>query len=125
MTRSPLGPALAAVVLAAGLAVAADPSQGDATNTERNVRDRADTLTPLDQGQDQADIDITANIRRALVDDDALSTNAQNVKVITNDGVVTLRGPVASAKEKAAIEAKAKAAPGVTRVDNQLEVAAH
>lgn len=125
MTRRILGPALAALVLASGLCVAADPPQGDPTNTERNVRDRADTLTPMDQGQDKADIDITANIRKALVDDDALSTNAQNVKVITNGGVVTLRGPVNDAKEKAAVEQKAKAVAGVTRVDSQLEVAAH
>jgi hyperosmotically inducible periplasmic protein len=125
MTRGILAPALAMLLMASGASIAADPPKGDPTNTERNVRDRADTLTPLDQGQNQADIDITANIRKSLVDDDALSTNAQNIKVITNGGVVTLRGPVNDSKEKAAIEAKAKAAPGVTRVDSQLEVAAH
>jgi hyperosmotically inducible protein len=125
MTRRILGPAMAALVLASGLAVAADPPQGDPTNTERNVRDRADTLTPMDQGQNQQDIDISANIRKALVDDDNLSTNAQNVKVITNGGVVTLRGPVNTPQEKATVEEKAKAVAGVTRVDSQLEVAAH
>ena len=51
--------------------------------------------------------------------------NAHNVKIITSGGVVTLRGPVNSPQEKAAIEAKAKQVAGVTRVDNLLEVEAN
>jgi len=51
------------------------------------------------------------------------STNAKNVKIITNEGTVTLRGPVKSDKEKAEIEAKAKRVAGVKKVDNQLEIA--
>ena len=46
-----------------------------------------------------------------------------NVKIITNAGIVTLRGPVKTEQEKSAIEAKAKQVAGVTRVDNQLEIA--
>lgn len=97
----------------------------DADNTGKNARDAdGDTKTVFDQGNSEADVQITANIRKAIVDDDALSTNAHNVKVITSAGTVTLRGPVDSAKEKATVEAKAKNVAGVTRVDNQLEVAA-
>ena len=59
-----------------------------------------------------------------MVSDDSLSTTAKNVKIITNDGVVTLRGPVKSEHEKQAIAAKAQQVAGVQRVDNQLEVAA-
>lgn len=95
----------------------------DADDTGRNVRDRAgDTKTPMDQGESKADRDLTASIRRSIVDDDALSTNAHNVKIVTQDGIVTLRGPVESESEKQAVVAKAARAPGVKRVENQLEV---
>jgi hyperosmotically inducible protein len=95
----------------------------DADNTGKNVRDRGDdTLTPTDQGGSAADRDVTAKIRKAIVDDDNLSTNAQNVKIITRDGAVTLRGPVKSAEEKVAVAAKAQQVAGVKRVDNQLEI---
>lgn len=80
------------------------------------------TKTPMDQSNSKADIDITASIRRAIMEDKSMSMNAQNCKIITQSGVVTLRGPVASAEEKASIESKAKAVAGVTRIDNQLEV---
>ena len=95
----------------------------DADNTGRNVRDRdASTRTPTDQGNSESDRDITAHIRREIVANDALSTNAHNVKIITTDGVVTLRGPVKSTQERAAVAAAAKHAPGVKRVDDQLEI---
>ncbi len=90
-------------------------------NTAKN-KDYDATKTPLDQNENAADIKITADIRRAIMDDKAMSTNAQNCKVITEKGMVTLRGPVDSQAEKDSVEAKAKAVAGVTRVDNQLEV---
>ncbi|MDB5213010.1 MAG: hypothetical protein JWO86_937 [Myxococcaceae bacterium] len=93
----------------------------DATNTKINDRDRHGALTPMDQGGG-GDRDITAAIRRSVVADKGLSFTAKNVKIITVGGKVTLRGPVKSDEEKSAIEAKAKAAPGVSSVDNQLEV---
>ena len=64
-------------------------------NTGRNVRDRSGaTLTPGDQSESEADRTLTQQIRRAVVADDSLSTNAHNIKIITINGVVTLRGPV-------------------------------
>ena len=118
-------PVLAAIA-AALLLAAVDARQGfctDAENTGKNVRDKdGDTQTVFDQGNSEQDVQITANVRKAIVDDDALSTNAHNVKVITNGANVTLRGPVETAKEKAAIEAKAKSVAGVAHVNNQLEV---
>ncbi len=95
-------------------------------NTANNTRDRdMNTPTPIDQSNDAADIEITAKIRQAIVDDSAMSTNAKNIKIITaKGGVVTLRGVVHSQAEKDAIEAKAKAVAGVQSVDNQLEVKA-
>jgi hyperosmotically inducible protein len=96
----------------------------EADNSGRNVRDRNEgTKTAGDQSENEADRTITQNIRKAITADDSLSTNAKNVKIITNDGTVTLRGPVKSEKEKADIEAKAKQVAGVKNVDNQLEIA--
>ncbi len=92
-------------------------------NTARNMRDRdAKTLTPLDQGNSKADIDTTAQIRREIVDLEGLSVNAQNVKIITNEGRVTLRGPVDSADEKRLIGDIATRIATPERTDNQLEV---
>jgi hypothetical protein len=96
----------------------------EADNSGRNVRDRNDaTKTSGDQSESEADRTISQTIRQALTADDSLSTNAKNVKIITSDGTVTLRGPVKSEKEKTDIEAKAKQVAGVKKVDNQLEVA--
>jgi hyperosmotically inducible protein len=92
-------------------------------NTGRNVRDRGGaTMTPGDQSESEADRTVTQEIRRAVVADDSLSIMAKNVKIITADGVVTLRGPVENPNEKKAIEAKARQFAGVNKVDNQLEV---
>jgi osmotically-inducible protein OsmY len=97
----------------------------DADNTARNVEDRGgQTLTPIDQGNSKADIAMTAQIRKEVVAAKNMSVNAQNVKIITNGGKVTLRGPVNTVEEKRLIgEIAAKyAQPG--NVDDQLEVQA-
>lgn len=79
-------------------------------------------LTPIDQSNTSSDLEITQQIRKQVIDDDALSFNAKNVKIITVGGKVTLRGPVESFEERTAVERAARAVPGVARVDNQLEV---
>jgi len=95
-----------------------------ADNSAQNVRDRNDaTKTPGDQSENEADRTISQNIRQAIVADDSVSTNGKNVKIITVDGTVTLRGPVRSETEKTNIAAKAQQVAGVTKVDNQLEIA--
>lgn len=105
-------------------APAGDPAANvPADNTGRNVRDRsAAALTPADQSGSPQDIAITRQIRQAVVADPDLSVNAQNIKIITINGVVTLRGPVENATERQSIAATAKNVTGVTRVDNQLEL---
>jgi len=91
-------------------------------NTGINERDRSTAAkTPTDQNENQKDIDVTANIRKRVVDR-KLSVNAQNVKIITQDGKVTLRGPVKSAEEKNQIEQIAGDVAGVGNVDSQLEI---
>ena len=103
------------------------PSQTTAVapdNSGRNERDRNDaTKTPGDQSESEADRTISQNIRKAITADDSVSTNGKNVKIITVDGVVTLRGPVKSEAEKTNIAAKAQQIAGVKNVENQLEVA--
>jgi hyperosmotically inducible protein len=95
----------------------------DADNSAKNARDRGDqAITPTDQGGSAADREVTAKVRKAIVDDDSLSTNAHNVKVITQNGVVTLRGPIKDAAERSSVAAKARKVAGVKRVDNQLEI---
>ena len=95
-----------------------------ADNSGVNVRDRNDaTKTAGDQSESEADRTISQNIRQAVVADDSVSTNGKNVKIITADGVVTLRGPVKSENEKTNIGAKAEQIAGVKKVDNQMEIA--
>jgi hyperosmotically inducible protein len=97
-----------------------------ADNTKKNERDRDDkTLTPGDQGGSESDRNLTAEIRKGVVGADGLSMDAKNVKIITNEGVVTLRGPVKTADEKSKIATIAQGVAGVKKVDNQLEVAAN
>src|SRR5262245_45283057 len=94
----------------------------DRDNTALNVRDRSDAAkTPIDQNENQADVKLTAEIRKRVVDT-KLSVNAQNVKIITQDGRVTLRGPVRSAEEKQQIEQIAGDIAGAGNVDSQLEI---
>jgi hyperosmotically inducible protein len=101
------------------------PVEGAADNTERNQRDKAGTtLTATDQAENEADRTITQQIRREVTKTDDLSMNAKNVKIITVDGVVTLRGPVQTAEERKEIGSVAQRVDGVKRVDNQLEIAA-
>jgi len=95
-----------------------------ADNTRLNQRDRNDaSTTPMDQSNHSSALDLVTQVRRAITDDSGLSVGARNVKVIANNGVVTLRGPVASAQEKARVQQDAAGVNGVTRVDNQLDIA--
>jgi len=97
----------------------------DADNTKKNERDRSgETQTSGDQSNSQGDVKTTAAIRRAVVKDHSLSNMAKNVKIITANGTVTLRGPVKTDAEKAKIAELAQSAAGNAKIDNQLEVKA-
>ena len=114
-----------AVTALGGLTACDRTSGAGADNTARNARDsNGKTVTPTNQSENEGDRAITQRVRKAVVDNDALSTNAHNVKVVTADGVVTLRGPVDTAQEKNTVVAAAQMTPGVKRVDDQLEVKA-
>jgi hyperosmotically inducible protein len=109
-----------ASIMAAPVPRNQDPQQPPPDNTKQN-KDQSPTAD--DQKMNPADRAITQKIRKAIHDDSALSTYAHNIKIITQDGKVTLRGPVRSEEEKANIEAKAVAVAGQGNVTNQLEVA--
>ena len=95
-----------------------------ADNTKANAADRnTDAKTPLDQANDQDAIDVTAGIRRAVLEDSSLSTSAHNVKIVTNGNVVTLRGAVKSADEKQRVESLAVKAASGKQVRNELSIA--
>ena len=93
-------------------------------NTKVNERDRGNTnLTALDQGNSDADVKISASIRKMVVSStNDFSTMAKNIKIITQSGKVTLRGPVSTDGEKTQIESIAKQVAGDANVENDLEV---
>ncbi len=90
-------------------------------NTAINARDN-NLPTSGDQSESRSDIAITQQIRRSIVTDSTLSDNAKNIKIITQNGVVTLRGPVNTDQEKATIQNKVQNVPGVSSVNNLLEI---
>jgi hyperosmotically inducible protein len=92
-------------------------------NSKVNQRDQAPGAPTAGQQKGKADLDVTRGIRQAIVKDKTLSTYAHNVKIITQAGVVTLRGPVRSAEEKTAIEALATQVAGDGNVKDELEIA--
>jgi hyperosmotically inducible protein len=91
-------------------------------NTRKN-KDHQSEPTADQQKMNPADRAITQKIRQAIHQDKSLSTYAHNIKVITQDGKVTLRGPVRSEEERSNLEAKAVSVAGQDNVTNQLEIA--
>jgi hyperosmotically inducible protein len=123
------GSAIMRIMLSAGLLfggaalASAQDSSPAADNTKMNQRDRNGAEPTADQQKDnRADRDITQQIRQSIVKDKSLSTYAHNIKVITQNGMVTLKGPVRSEDEKQAITAKAEDVAGAGKVTNQLDV---
>ena len=111
-----------ASIAAAAAPQAPQPPAPD--NTKTNARDRQPSQVTADQQKNNsADLETTRQIRKALTADKSLSTYAHNVKVVTRNGKVTLKGPVRSAEEKKAVEAKAAEVAGAANVTDQMSVA--
>jgi hyperosmotically inducible periplasmic protein len=92
-------------------------------NTKVNQRDKDKAEPTADQQKEnQSDRDIAQQIRKSVMNDKSLSTYAHNVKIIAQNGMVTLKGPVTSDDEKKAIETKAAAVVGQDKVTSELEV---
>ena len=103
----------------------ATSGQQPADNTKMNQRDRNQNEPTADQQKENTpDRELAQQVRRALVKDKSLSTYAHNIKVIAQNGVVTLKGPVRSDEEKQAIEAKAaEIAGGADKIKSEIDVA--
>jgi len=119
-----------ACVIAVGLFVVSSSASGQTPqtppdNTKVNTRDRAPNAKTADQQKENAaDRELTRKVRSALVQDKTLSSYAHNVKVITQGGQVTLKGPVRSEDEKRVVETKATEVAGAGHVLNQMSVTA-
>ncbi len=101
----------------------AAPQTPATDNTQINQRDRNPNEPTADKQQNnRSDRDITQQIRKSITSDKTFSEYARNIKVITQNGQVTLKGPVRSDDEKSAIEIKAKAIAGDANVTNDLTV---
>jgi len=119
-----------ALSLASGIALAqtapavpAGQATPSADNTRMNNRDQGATGdTAQSQSNAKGDRELLAAVRRSVVKDKSLSTTAHNVKILAENGVITLRGPVKSDAEKAQVEALAKQVAGVTSVQNNLDI---
>jgi osmotically-inducible protein OsmY len=105
------------------LGIAAAEKTNDVDNTAQNERDRKhEEVTPLDQSNRSEDLTTTKRIRQAIMADKSLSMDAHNVKVITANGHVTLRGPVKTEDEKRIVCALAVEIATADNVENKLEV---
>jgi osmotically-inducible protein OsmY len=115
---------LSASLLGAAFMFAQEPSSPPADNTKINQRDKSAAQPTADQQKENAnDRNLTRQIRQEISKDKSLSTYAHNVKIVSQGGQVTLKGPVRSAEEKQAIEAKAQEIAGAGNVTSQIEVA--
>lgn len=104
---------------------------GDYSKIDRNfnLENRGSNLsnfnmltTPANFTETPADKELSLRIRQALLADHSLSPNAQNIIILSNNGVVILRGPVLNAAERDAIMSRVKSIQGIMKVDNQLEI---
>jgi osmotically-inducible protein OsmY len=118
----PLGSlALCVSLMAAPMPRYQDAQQSAPDNTRKN-RDQTPP-TADQQKMNPSDRAITQKIRKAVIEDKSLSSYAHNIKIITQDGKVTLRGPVRSEDEKNNLQAKAATVAGEANVTNQIEIA--
>lgn len=124
MKRLTLAFVFSGILLGTGaVAMAQDATPVAPDNSAVNARDRdAGAITAGQQSNATSDVELTRKIRRAVVADHSLSMMAHNVKIVSDKGNVTLRGPVKTEEEKTAIASKAEAIAGTDKVDNQLEV---
>ena len=117
----PLGSMVFCVSL---MAIPTPESQDNQQPAPDNTKTNNDQAGPTadQQKMNPSDRAVTQKIRKAIHEDQSLSSYAHNIKVITQDGKVTLRGPVRSEEEKSNLEAKAASVAGQENVTDQLEV---
>jgi osmotically-inducible protein OsmY len=101
----------------------AGPALCDTTPADNTSKNKVESPTADQSSNSKSDLQLTADIRRAIMKDNTLSTSAHNVKIVVDSGSVTLKGPVKNADEKTKVAAKAMQIAGATNVKNQLEIA--
>jgi hyperosmotically inducible periplasmic protein len=112
-----------ALTIVSAAAWAQDSTVPAADNTKVNQRDKNKAEPTADQQKEnQPDRELARQIRRSIIQDKSLSSSAHNVKIIAQNGTVTLKGPVRSDEEKTVVEAKAAEIAGADKVTSQLEV---
>ncbi|HEV3205462.1 MAG TPA: BON domain-containing protein [Terriglobales bacterium] len=127
MKRLAIKALLAQLLLLGGLGWGQEYPSADnppADNTKTNQRDQNKSEPTADQQKENAaDRQLAQQIRKALMKDKSLSTSAHNVKVIAQNGMVTLKGPVKTDEEKQTVEAKAAEIAGADKVSSEIQVA--
>jgi hyperosmotically inducible periplasmic protein len=117
----------ATVIFTASLGAAPVPQSNQQPAPDNSKTNQGDAsqgaITADQQKMNPADRETSRQIRSAIVKDKTLSTYSHNIKIITQNGKVTLKGPVRSDDEKANIEAKAVAVAGADNVTDLLTVA--
>ena len=114
---------LAVTLLAAGIAMSVHAAQVKPDNSATNKGDRSAAAVTADQQQNnKSDLETSRQIRRAIMADKSLSTYAHNIKIVTQQGKVTLRGPVRTEAEKEAVQAKATEVAGAGNVTTAITV---
>jgi len=106
-----------------GMAVDAKEAPKADNSAQNAGAERKDAVTAEKQDNKKNDVEALAQIRKAVVDDNSLSMNAKNAKILFKNGLVTLKGPVDSDAEKARVEELAKSCSSVSSVKNMLTVA--
>jgi hyperosmotically inducible periplasmic protein len=112
---------LTGALLTASAAMAPAQNTPKPDNSKTNKHEAAQP-TADQQKNNKSDREITREIRKSIMDDKTLSSNAHNVKVITQHGMVTLKGPVRSDEEKKTVEEKATSVAGAANVKNEITV---
>jgi len=109
--------------MAMGAQAQTPPQEPAPDNTKVNQADRDKTTPTAGSAKNNTnDREIMQKIRKAVMDEKTLSTYAHNVKIISQDGKVTLRGPVRSEEEKKTIEQKATDVAGAGNVTNEITI---
>jgi hyperosmotically inducible protein len=117
-------PALLSVLVIPKFAMGQDQSTpSTATSPDNAANNKTHMTTAEQQSENSSDRLLTQKIRKSIIADKSLSMYGHNVKIITKDGAVTLKGPVHTDEEKQNIGAiAAQAAGGPDKVTNQLTI---
>jgi len=123
MRASLIALAIASALSINSFSLCAQDTTKPADNTKNNQRDRSKAEPTADQAKNgQTDRETMQKIRQSIMDDKSLSTYAHNVKIIAQDGKVTLKGPVRSEEEKKMVEEKAAAVAGSGNVTDEITI---